>query len=350
MRLPSGYGSVTKLSGNRRKPYAVRKTTGWEIDKKTDTKKQKYVVIGYAKTKSEGLQMLAEYNKNPFDITASKITFKEIYEKWSAGKFPSISKSNVNGYKASYSVCVSLYNKVFKDIRLADLQNVVDSCGKNFPTLRKLKCLFSQMYDYAMKNDICSKDYSDYIDIAKYHDKNPNKLDREKFTKENIETFWTLADNKFYQIILILIYTGVRISELLDLQKSSVNIEEQYFDVVKSKTESGIRRIPIADKILPFVSEWYNSSDSKYLLHTDTGKKFTYVNYYDSYFHPLMENLGLKQTPHCTRHTFISMMAEAHIDQTVIKKIVGHKGAMSLTEKVYTHLDVQELIDAVNKI
>ena len=44
------------------------------------------------------------------------------------------------------------------------------------------------------------------------------------------------------------------------------------------------------------------------------------------------------------------MLAEAHVDQTIIKKIVGHAGAMTLTEKVYTHLDVKELIDAINKI
>ena len=64
MRLPNGYGGVTKLSGRRRKPYMVRKTIGWHIDEKTDKKVQDYVVIGYAATKSEALQMLADYNKD----------------------------------------------------------------------------------------------------------------------------------------------------------------------------------------------------------------------------------------------------------------------------------------------
>jgi len=77
VRLPNGYGGVTKLSGRRRKPYMVRKTIGWHIDEKTDKKVQDYVVIGYAATKSEALQMLADYNNNPFDVSASKITFKE---------------------------------------------------------------------------------------------------------------------------------------------------------------------------------------------------------------------------------------------------------------------------------
>ena len=50
-------------------------------------------------------------------------------------------------------------------------------------------------------------------------------------------------------------------------------------------------------------------------------------------------------TPH-----YNSMMKEHSIDETTIKKIVGHSGAMTLTERVYTHLDVRVLIDAINKI
>lgn len=77
---------------------------------------------------------------------------------------------------------------------------------------------------------------------------------------------------------------------------------------------------------------------------------FKYRNYYDAYWTPILEPIGLsKFTPHCTRHTCISLLAQAKVDQTSIKLIVGHRGAMSLTEKVYTHLDINTLIDAVNK-
>mgnify|MGYP001005527421 FL=1 len=347
MRLPNGYGSVIKLSGKRRNPYLVRKTAGWHYDKEKDKQVQEYLIIGYAPTKADGLQMLADYNKNPFNISASKITFQELFEKWSKCKFPTISQSNKNGYNASYSLCGTLYNQAFKDIKLANLQHVVDNCGKNYPTLRKLNVLFGQMYEYAMKNDICNKDYSEFVDIVKYKDRNPNKRDRNKFTKDRL---WEQKDDKYYQIVLMLIYTGVRISELLELKKENVFLNEQYFDVLSSKRENGIRKVPIADKILPFFKAWYNDTDSKYLLHTENGEPFKYRNYYDSYFSPLMENLGLEQTPHCCRHTCISMLAEAKVDQTTIKKIVGHSGAMTLTEKVYTHLDVKELINAINKI
>ncbi|RGO47350.1 integrase [Dorea formicigenerans] len=63
-----------------------------------------------------------------------------------------------------------------------------------------------------------------------------------------------------------------------------------------------------------------------------------------------MEQIGIDRTPYCTRHTCISMLSEAGVQDTTIKKIVGHSGAMTLTEKVYTHLDMQVLVDAINKI
>ena len=289
MKLPNGYGSVVKLSGKRRKPWMVRKTTGYRIDPVKEKKVNEYIIIGYAATKTEGLQMLADYNRNPYDTKAAKMTFDEVYEEWSKKKFPTVSESNIKGYKASYKTCGILYNRVLKDLKLADLQQVIDTCGKNFPTLKKIK-------------------------------------------------------------ILMPLYNGTRISEFLDLKKENVHLEEQYFDVIDSKTENGIRKVPIADKLLPYYKDWYNSCpDCEYLLHTEDGKRFLYRNYYDSYWTPLVEQIGIDRTPHCTRHTCISMLSEAGVQDTTIKKIVGHSGAMTLTEKVYTHLDMQVLVDAINK-
>ena len=152
-----------------------------------------------------------------------------------------------------------------------------------------------------------------------------------------------MKDDKYYQIILMLLYNGTRISEFLSLKKENVHLDE-------SKTENGIRKVPIADKLLPFYKGWYESCpDCEYLLHTEDGKPFKYRNYYDSYWTPLTEQIGINRTPHCTRHTCISMLSEAGVQDTTIKKIVGHSGAMTLTEKVYTHLDVQILVDAINK-
>lgn len=249
MKLPNGNGSVYKIGKKRRRPYIVVITVGWEINQITGKLEQKRVILGYTKSKVEGMKMLAEYRESPYDLEVCKKTFKEVYENWNNEKFETISKSNVNGYKASFNACTGIHDNIFKDLRTSDLQYVIDNCGKNYPTLRKLKVLFNQLYDYAMKHDICSKDYSEYIDILKYKAKNPNKRERDRLSEEDIQKLWDSAENSCVQIILMLIYTGVRVSELLDLKREDVHLDKQYFDVIRSKTENGIRRVPIADKI-----------------------------------------------------------------------------------------------------
>ena len=92
--------------------------------------------------------------------------------------------------------------------------------------MKKIKVLFNQLYDYALKNDICNKDYSSFVDVAQYKDRNPNKYDRNKFEKDEIERIWELKDDKYYQIVLMLLYNGCRISEFLDLKKENVHLED----------------------------------------------------------------------------------------------------------------------------
>ena len=348
MRLPNGYGNVSKLPGNRRNPWRARKTVGWELDEEKGTLVQKYHTVGYFPTQSKALQALALYNENPYDLK-STITFSELYDKWSAEKFSTVSKSNENGYRASYAVCSSLYDLQFASIKKSHLQGVVDTCGKNYPTLRKLKVLFNQLFKYALENDICQKDYSEFVDISKHKEKGKAEKHKPFSTKEVVQLWDNIERNEYVKVVLMLIYSGLRISELLDLKKENVHIDELYFDIVESKTEAGIRKVPIADKVKPYYEDWLKAK-GEYLISTPEGKHFTYDNYMNSYWRPLMEELQMNHLPHDTRHTTVSLLAKANVNPTVIKRIVGHSGAMNLTEKVYTHFEIQQLIDAINLI
>ena len=75
MRLPNSYGSISKLSGNRRRPYMVRLTVGWTAEGKRISK-----VLGYFESRKKALQALAEYHANPYSLE-EQITFAELFEK-----------------------------------------------------------------------------------------------------------------------------------------------------------------------------------------------------------------------------------------------------------------------------
>lgn len=104
---------------------------------------------------------------------------------------------------------------------------------------------------------------------------------------------------------------GYTISELLDLKKENVHLEEQYFNVIVSKTDNVIRKVPIADKVLPHSIK--NGTNRIQIVNICFIQKLesTLSIGIIMTVHPLMEQLKIDRTPHCCRHTCISLLAEA---------------------------------------
>ena len=362
MRLPNKYGGISKLSGNRRNPWRVRVTKGWDMDEKTQKLKQIYATVGYYPTRQAALQALADYNTNPYDLNANKITFAEVYDKWSEKKFDEISASNVNGYKASYKLCESIYDVKFGDLKLAHLQSVVDSSGKAYPTLKKLKILFNQLFDYAVMHEIISKDKQivEYLNIGKEE----KSTKHYRFTNSEIEALWRWSEkNDYVQVILMLIYSGVRPGELFNTKRSSVNLEEKSFTVEKGKNENAARKVPIHDRTFPFFESWMKKGN-EYLITNLSGGKFNFDtnhgSYVDSFFTPILADIGILEytndsnetcthLPDDTRHTFTTKWKEKKLDEAMRRKIQGHSGK-GIGEIVYTHFEFELLREELNKL
>ena len=148
----------------------------------------------------------------------------------------------------------------------------------------------------------------------------------------------------------MLIYCGVRINELLNLRKEDVNLDEQWFKVRASKTNAGIRIVPIADKVLPYWKAFMERSKCPYAVCTTDGEQLTYDNFRKNYWHPLMDKLNMDYIPHETRHTCNSLLIMANCNPTIRKKIMGHKSQMDIGESVYGHIYTDELLKAINSI
>lgn len=345
MRNPNGFGCVFKLNGNRRKPYVARITTGW-----TDEGKQQYRNIGTFSHYREAVQALADYHCNPYDLNNSKITLSEVYEKWSRDKYPKISHSMVCTYKNAYRYCKDLYNEPFSLIKKYQVQELINNSGKTYSGRERLKMLFSQLFNYGIENDIISKNYSLYVDIGKKDDK---VIERLPYTYDEVELLYkSLHLYRYTDTILMMIFTGVRPSELLLVKTDNVFLDDNYFICGIKNESSKNRKVPISSLVKPFFEKYYNEAiltNSSYLITNTVGSNMKYSNYNRDKFHKIMELLGLKHTPHDGRHTFATYMEKCDANKLSTQLIMGHSPKL-LIDKVYTHKTLEDLQKEIDKL
>lgn len=349
MKNPNGYGSVFKLSGKRRRPFAVRITTGWN-----DDGKQTYEYLDYFASRQDAMIALANYNSNPYDPAASKVTFAELYELYSEEKFYKVvngvkelkfSKSSVSGYRMAFKRSELLHDMKFVDIRKSHMQEVIDRSDKSYGTKRKIKVLFNQLFKFAMENDLVMKDYAAFVELGK----DDTVSSRNPFDLDEIEILWNNVDRmEFIDTVLIMIYTGMRPGELITIKNKDINLEERYMRGGIKNDAGKNRVIPIHKKIHPLIKRLMHE-DHKYLVVNHEKKKMRYWNYYEEKWKPIMEQLEIDHRPHDCRHTFATLMDNADANKLSIKRIMGH-AAKDITDKVYTHKDMEQLIKAIDLI
>jgi integrase len=336
LRNPNGYGSVVKLSGNRRNPFAVRKTSGWN-----DKGQPIYKNIGYCATREDGMMLLAEYNRNPYDVNLAQITLAEVYEKWSTKNFPKMSKATSTAHKSAFKKLEPLYKMKYKEIKAHHMRDIIDDCGLGYATQGAIKTLFGHLDKYAMELDVIMKPNSSLVTAAPVPD-----TTKEPFTDEEVAKVWAIKEKPWVDSVLFFLYTGFRISEVLSIKTVDVDLED---GTIKggTKTAAGKNRIvPIHSKIFELVQNRYNEGN-EYLLSFE-GKKVYSVQYY-RFWNSIMNELKLNHTPHECRHTFRSRLDSAGANKVCIDLMMGHK-SKEVGERVYTHKKVEELKTAIELI
>ena len=341
MKNPNGYGSVINLGKRRRKPFGVRITTGYD-----DKGKQIFKYIGYFENRKAAMQALAEYNINPYDVHLADITLKEVMDMYMKKKENRIESGTMKTYRTYYNYLEPLHNKKINSIKAVELQNFIDSLSNLATgTLKRVKSYINMIFEQAMEMDIVSKDYSKFIKLPKHK----AKIVRKIFTEEEISLLWeNLTELKYIDVILILIYTGMRVNELLKLPKSNVDLTKNII-TGGSKTEAGKNRIiPIHPKILPLVIKRMDNK-TEYLIPNKTEKNYyVYNNFRKNEFEMIMSKLGMEHTIHDTRHTFATMITDVSNNESAITGMIGHTN-ISMTKR-YTHTNIEKMRKELEKI
>lgn len=352
MKNPNGFGTVYKLSGKRRNPWVAAKTMGWELNKKTGRAKQIQKPIGYYPTKTAALTALVNYNENPYDIDTNKVTFEEVYKKWTDVYFPTLTNpSSIRTVTAAYKYCEPLYKMRMRDIRVNHLEETIRNADVGENTKARIKSVFNLMYKFALKHEIVDKNYAALCDSVK---KPRPKIKRIPFTADEIKWLWNNIDFPFVDMVLIGIYSGWRPQELAILKIQDVDFGNM---TIKGglKSDAGKNRlVPIHPIVADLVKKNYDKAvamKSEYLFNDEYGQQGTHLTYdkYRGRWKKIMSRLGTEHLPHDTRHTFITKAKAVNMDEYIIKLIVGHS-INDVTEKTYTHRTIQDLHNEIIKI
>lgn len=332
MKLPNGFGSITKLSGNRRRPFIARKTIGYST-----TGAPIQTAVGYYASYLDALMALEKYNRQD-SIIAPSVTLAQLYKAWIPRQINRVGASAIEGYRTSLRhlrpiIAIPISALKFKDVQSC-FDNMTTKEGRpvGYATRKKARTLLNKLIQHGRTNELIDSaiDFGRDLDIGDNIPIRPHS----RFTRRQINKVWA-CDMPERDIVLLLLYTGMRVSELLNMKKSCVKLRSRYFDIKKSKTQAGIRIVPIHDAILPIV-EHLMRSDGSYLLPCRT-----YSQGADR-FNKVMTALNIRHTTHDCRHTVRSILNEKDGNQAAIDRLLGHC-SKSIGDAVYTHIRLPQL-------
>ena len=341
MKMPNGYGSITKLFGSRRRPYAVRRT----IDGR-----QKY--LAYFADFNDALAYLVELNKCPA-ILGSDITFADAYRFEMSERRKRIADVTAQNYDIAFKKCAAIHDKRLTDLTVTELQSIIktmSASGIRHPMQKKVRQVMHNVYRYAIKYQLVAPtaDISRFVDI----DMPRRKYKKKPFNTRQLNRVRAIADNQadplspMAMAIIMMCYSGPRPSEFLRVLKSDVKLKQRFYRIRESKTAAGRNRVvPISKKVLPYYEYWM-SCDGVTLITDDDGKPLTYHQFLTR-FRRVMDASRCHHTPHECRHTCATWLDSKGANKLATKRILGH-AVQDITDGIYTHPSLRQLRRAID--
>jgi len=275
------------------------------------------------------------------------ITFLELQDlflkhKEKVGK---VGLSSIKMYKAALKDLMEYFQDAnINELKYQDFENF-----QNFLIAKKLnnktinnKITYLRMFlDYAEKFELVEKNLANKLEMLKEEVK-----EKENFTNDEVNLLIENAPQEFKNFLQVAMYTGMRLQEILAIDKILVDEKTQikYIQVGDSKTTSGIRKVPLHQELLNMKFPLFNIKDGDVrTFSTNIGKR---INRY-------IETIAKEKTIHTFRATFINKIVNNFPERIEIcQEIVGHsKGNKSITLNTYSkEFDIKLKQEIVNTV
>ena len=291
-------------------------------------------------------------------------TFGEVANEWYENKI--LSSDTSDGGKKNYKTDLTLHIlPKLKDFDIAqlkakDFQNFLNGFeNKGVSMVKKIRMTVLRIVKYAMENE-----YMPYRMINLDMPKTIPIQKKEILTEELITAlFKAYCQYPPALVFLAMLGIGIRPCELYELKYTEINIENNTIHIPNSKTDNGIRTVPIPKFILSLILVDKIKLEQKglkptYIFHQQidplkphtaetlsktwetTLRYMDIVNGATVYRNKIIKTTIEKKdelTPYCLRHTYCSLLNDCGISSYYKKKLMGHSLQGSVTDYVYTH-------------
>lgn len=306
------------------------------------------------------------------DSIGKKITLCQLYNKQIALK-PNVRKGTTNGRNQLMKILQSdtLGNMSIDKIKPSDAKAWairMQERGYAYQTINNYKRSLKASFYTAINDDLVRKNPFDWnMDDVLVND-TKSKIALTDVQVKDFLSFVYMDDvyDRYYRAIVILLNTGLRISELcglttqdIDIDNGFININHQLvydkegYYINPPKTDNGIRKVPMSELVRKMLIEEIQNRAKMQSIQVDGCTDFIFLNQkgypmYATMYSVAFTNMVKKYnkchkgkelptiTPHTLRHTFCTNMANAKMTPNTLQYIMGHKN-ITMTLGYYTH-------------
>jgi integrase/recombinase XerD len=218
--------------------------------------------------------------------------------------------------------------------------------------INSLRSFNDYLIEKGINNERVIKPAKDRIKIAGGSNNNVDVYSNEELEKilSAVDEEKVTIRNKL--IVYLLLYTGVRVSELVNIKIPDFNLLTGELKIVGKGNK--YREIPLNQKLLKVLKKYLNTArkknklaeESQYLLLTERSSNMhrDTVNYV---LRKIGEDLDFKLNPHKFRHTTFTLLLAKGVDITTISALAGHN-SIETTNRFYLNVNKEEKAAAVS--
>lgn len=277
-----------------------------------------------------------------------------------------IKKRTYLHYQNLYEIYIKKYfgqdtKRLTNEILNITMQTLLERYSNSL--VKTIKSLLNRSLNFAYENKIIKKQLFITLKIQNKSEKQIECFSQDEQAK--LEKYILEKEKHYHYGILISLYTGLRLGELLALKWQNIDFKNKILKIsltiskclenhkqisleTTPKTNSSIREIPLTAGLIKILKELKTES-CEYVISNKNGQKVDYRTYQKS-FENLLKRLNIKHYGfHSLRHTFATRLLENGVDIKTISELMGHSSP-TITLNRYVHTNMQNKLKAMEKI